>query len=129
MQAARDAIATAAISAGSGCGLPQLNQWPAANSYSPNHVSCNMRQVILTVPDDQFAPLMKVVKALPFAIKAKAVAPPKPKNYTPEQQEWIDDFREALNEVELHQQGKINLQTAEEFLAELRAEQTTSAEQ
>ena len=81
-----------------------------------------MRQVILTVPDDQFAPLMKVVKALPFAIKAKTVASPKPKKYTPEQQEWIDDFREALNEVELHQQGKIQLQTAEEFLAELRAE-------
>ncbi|MBF9220643.1 hypothetical protein [Hymenobacter ruricola] len=79
-----------------------------------------MRQVILTVPDDQFAPLMKVVKALPFAIKAKAVAPSKPKKYTPEQQEWIDDFREALNEVELHQQGKIQLQTAEELLDELR---------
>ncbi len=79
-----------------------------------------MRQVILTVPDDQFAPLMKLVKALPFAIKAKAVAPPMPKKYTPEQQEWIDDFREALNEVELHQQGKIQLQTAEELLDELR---------
>ena len=88
-----------------------------------------MRQVILTVPDDQFAPLMKVLKALPFAIKAKAVAPPKPKKYTPEQQEWIDDFREALNEVELHQQGKIQLQTAEDFLAELRAEQAASAGQ
>ena len=79
-----------------------------------------MRQVILTVPDEQFAPLMKVVKALPFAIKAKAVAPPKPKKYTPEQQEWIDDFREALNEVELHQQGKIKLQTLDELIHELR---------
>jgi len=79
-----------------------------------------MRQVILTVPDEQFAPLMKVVKALPFAIKAKAVEPPKPKKLTPEQQEWVDDFPEALNEVELHQQGKIQLQTAEELLDELR---------
>ncbi|WP_161787144.1 hypothetical protein [Hymenobacter sp. IS2118] len=42
-----------------------------------------MRQVILTVPDDQFAPLMKLVKALPFAIKAKAVALPKPKSTPP----------------------------------------------
>jgi len=80
-----------------------------------------MRQVILTVPDEQFAPLMKLVKALPFAIKAKAVAPPKPKKLTSEQQEWVDDFREALKEVELHQQGKIKLQGAREFLAELRA--------
>ena len=79
-----------------------------------------MRQVILTVPDDQFAPLMKLVKALPFAIKAKAVAPPKPKKFTPEQQEWIDDFREALNDVELHQQGKIKLQTLGELIHELR---------
>ena len=81
-----------------------------------------MRQVILTVPDEQFAPLMKLVKALPFAIKAKAVAPPKPKKLTAEQQEWVDDFRGALNEVELHQQGKTKLQGAREFLAELRAQ-------
>ena len=88
-----------------------------------------MRQVILTVPDEQYAPLMKVVKALPFAIKAKAVAASKPRKMTPAQQEWVDDFREALHEVELHQQGKIRLQTAEEFLAELRAEQAASAGQ
>ncbi|OGX85240.1 hypothetical protein BEN47_02700 [Hymenobacter lapidarius] len=79
-----------------------------------------MRQVILTVPDDQFAPLMKVVKALPFAIKAEAVAPPKSRKYTPEQQEWVDDFRQALNEVDLHQQGKIKLQTLGELIHELR---------
>ena len=81
-----------------------------------------MRQVILTVPDEQYAPLMKVVKSLPFAIKAKAVAAPKPKKYTPEQQEWIDDFREALHEVELHQQGKIQLKSAYELLDELRTD-------
>ena len=81
-----------------------------------------MRQVILTVPDEEYAPLMKVVKALPFAVKAKAVPAPKPKKYTPAQQDWIDDFRQALHEVELHQQGKIQLQDAREFLAELRAE-------
>ncbi len=79
-----------------------------------------MSQVILTIPDEQLAPLLKVLKALPFAIKTKTVAPPKPKQYTPAQQEWIDNFREALHEVELHQQGKIKLQTAEELLHELR---------
>lgn len=79
-----------------------------------------MRQVILTVPDEQYAPLMKVVKALPFEIKAKAVAAPKPKKLTPEQQKWVDDFREALHEVELHQQGKIKLQTLDELIDELR---------
>ncbi|MDO7883800.1 hypothetical protein [Hymenobacter cheonanensis] len=78
-----------------------------------------MSQVILTVPDEQLAPLLKVLKALPFAIKTKTVAPPKPKQYTPAQQEWVDDFREALHEVELHQQGKIKLQDARDFLNEL----------
>lgn len=72
------------------------------------------------VPDEQYASFMKVIKSLPFAIKTKATAPLKTKKYTPEQQEWIDDFREALHEVELHQQGKIKLKTAEEFLNELR---------
>ena len=80
-----------------------------------------MRQVNITIPDEYYAPFMKLVKALPFAIRAKPVAAPKPKKYTPEQQEWIDDFREALHEVELHQQGKIQLQTLDEYLHELRS--------
>ncbi len=79
-----------------------------------------MRQVLLTVPDEFYAPFMKLVKALPFAIKAKPVAQPKPKQYTPAQQEWIADFREALHEVELHQQRKVKLKTADELLKELR---------
>ncbi len=79
-----------------------------------------MRQVILSVPDEFYAPFMKLVKALPFSIKAKPVAPPKPKKYTPEQQEWIDDFHEALNEVELHQQGKLKLQALDELIDELQ---------
>ncbi len=80
-----------------------------------------MRQITLTIPDEQFAPLMKVLKALPFQLKAKPVviAAPKPRQYTPAQQEWIDDFREALHEVELHQQGKIQLQDARDLLKQL----------
>ena len=89
--------------------------------------------LIVTVPDDRVNFVKKLLRELNLSVKAaakpKAVAPPKPKKYTPEQQEWIDDFREALNEVELHQQGKIQLQTGEEFLAELRAEQAASAGQ
>ena len=84
------------------------------------------------MPDDRVNFVKKLLRELNLpvkpVIKAKASALPKPKKYTFEQQEWIDDFREALNEVELHQQGKIQLQTAEEFLAELRAEQAASTE-
>lgn len=82
-----------------------------------------MRQVLLTVPDEFYAPFMKLVKALPFSIKAKPVTPPKPKQYTPAQQEWIEDFREVLHEVELHQQGKIKLKTLDELIDELQNNQ------
>ena len=89
--------------------------------------------LIVTVPDDRVNFVKKLLRELNLSVKpainAKVVAPPKPKKYTPEQQEWIDDFREALNEVELHQQGKIQLQTGEEFLAELRTEQAAAAGQ
>lgn len=81
--------------------------------------------LIVTVPDDRVNFVKKLPRELNLSVKAaakpKAVALPKPKKYTPEQQEWIDDFREALNEVELHQQGKIQLQTAEELLLMLRS--------
>lgn len=79
--------------------------------------------LIVTVPDDRVAFVKKLLREL--SLDVKPVAKPKPatvaqpKKYTPEQQEWIDDFREALNEVELHQQGKIQLQDARDFLNEL----------
>lgn len=73
----------------------------------------------MTVPDEQYAPLMKVVKALPFKIKTKAVAPPKPRKLTTAEQEWVDDLKRALHQVELHEQGKIQLQSAYDLLDEL----------
>jgi hypothetical protein len=79
--------------------------------------------LIVTVPDDRVAFVKKLLRELNLSVKpaakARPVAEVKPKQYTPEQQEWIDDFREALHEVELHQQGKIKLQDARDFLNEL----------
>jgi len=79
--------------------------------------------LIVTVPDDRVNFVKKLLRELNLPVKAAAKAKPvtasKPKQYTPEQQEWIDDFREALHEVELHQQGKIKLQDARDFLNEL----------
>ena len=43
--------------------------------------------------------------------------------YTTEQQEFIDGLKQALIEVELHQQGKIKLPTIEELLKELREDE------
>lgn len=34
----------------------------------------------------------------------------------------VESIKEGLREVELHQQGKIQLQSAKEFIAELRSE-------
>jgi len=81
--------------------------------------------LIVTVPDERVSFVKKLLRELNLPVKP--VAKPKPavaaglppRQYTPEQQEWIDDFREALHEVELHQQGKIQLQDAREFLNEL----------
>ena len=79
--------------------------------------------LIVTVPDDRVAFVKKLLRELNLPVKPVAKAKPavavKPKQYTPEQQEWIDDFREALHEVELHQQGKIKLKTGQELLDEL----------
>ena len=35
------------------------------------------------------------------------------------QKEFVDDLKSSLNEVELHRQGKIKLQSAKDFLNEL----------
>lgn len=48
---------------------------------------------------------------------------PKPKRkFTKKEQDFIDGLKQALIEVKLHQQGKIKLQSLQEFLEELRAE-------
>ncbi len=78
--------------------------------------------LIVTVPDDRVSFVKKLLRELNLPVKPVAKAKPvatKPKQYTLAQQEWIDDFREALHEVELHQQGKIELQDARDFLNEL----------
>ena len=51
--------------------------------------------------------------------KLKNHTAPKQKKLTADQQKFVDGLREALEEVKLHRQGKIKLQSAREFLAEL----------
>ncbi|MBT9394236.1 hypothetical protein KLP40_13780 [Hymenobacter sp. NST-14] len=78
-----------------------------------------MRQILLTVPDEQYAFLMKVLKSFSFEVDAKPIRQTAAKKLTPAQQEWVDDFREALEQMELHEQGKIRLKSARELLDEL----------
>jgi DNA replication initiation complex subunit (GINS family) len=38
---------------------------------------------------------------------------------TKDEKEFVDDLKNSLNEVEMHTQGKIKLQSAHDFLNEL----------
>ena len=67
-----------------------------------------MRQILLTVPDEQYAFMMKVLKSFAFEVEAKPIRTPKEKKLTPAQQEWVDEMKEALEQVELHQQSKMS---------------------
>ena len=78
-----------------------------------------MREIRVRIPDNQFSFLMKLLKSFSFEVEATPVAAPKPRKMTPVQQEWVDDFRQALHEVELHQQGKIKLRSAYDLLDEV----------
>jgi hypothetical protein len=59
---------------------------------------------------------MEVIKNFRFV---KIAEKKETEQLTAEQQEFVDGIKEALDQVELHLQGKIKLQTAKEFLDEL----------
>lgn len=77
-----------------------------------------MRQVLVKVPDEQYAFLMKLLRSLSF-VETEPVKPAKPKKLTAEQQEWVEEMREALRQVEQHQRGEIKLKSAWDLLDEL----------
>lgn len=60
------------------------------------------------------------VEVLPLSKEKTKHASPaaRRKKRTPEQEEFIEDIRQGLLEVEQYRQGKIQLQTLQEFLAE-----------
>jgi hypothetical protein len=77
-----------------------------------------MREVLVKVPDEQYRFLMELLRHLPF-VEAEPVTAALPKELTPAQQEWVGEMREALEQVELHQQGKIKLRSLDELIDEL----------
>ena len=40
------------------------------------------------------------------------------KKLTAKKRKWVDDFKNSINEVDLHLQGKIKLKTAEQLIGE-----------
>ena len=82
--------------------------------------------LIVTVPDDRVNFVKKLLRELNLpeksaakpkaSVTAAAIVSPK---LTPEQQEWANELKNFLEQVELHQQGKIELKSAWELLDEL----------
>ena len=81
-----------------------------------------MKQITLHIPDREYSFFMRLLKSFAFVEvkKTKTLEEFKP---TPEQLEWAEGLKSALQEVELHQQGKKKLQSAREFLMEMKEEQ------
>ena len=67
----------------------------------------------LELTEKQRMQLMEVIRE-----KAK----PETKPLTAQQKEFVDDMKQALREVELHQQGTLKLQSMEEFMKEFEVE-------
>ncbi len=75
-----------------------------------------MKEVTLHIPDNKFETFIRFIKSIPYVKLNTSTRKPK---LTASQQKIANGIVDALNEVELHQQGKIKLQSAKEFLNEL----------
>ncbi len=69
-----------------------------------------MQRVVIDIPDSKLKFFMELVNNLGFK---------KVRQLTPEQQEFVDDLQHSLKEVKLMQEGKLEKQSAEDFLNEL----------
>ncbi len=78
-----------------------------------------MRQITLTIPDKEYSFFMRMIRSFTF-VKVEKTKAIQEFNSTPEQVEWVEGLKSALEEVEMHQQGKIELQSARDFLRELK---------
>jgi hypothetical protein len=75
-----------------------------------------MTEVIINIPDSKLSFFMLLIKELDFVVVDKKSTE---KKLTAKQKKRVNDLRTALNEVDLHTQGKIQLKTAEQLLDEL----------
>ncbi len=69
-----------------------------------------MQRVIIDIPDNKFNFFMVLVNNLGFK---------KVKKITKEQQQFVQELKDSLEQVKQHQEGKIKLQSAKDFLDEL----------
>lgn len=69
-----------------------------------------MQRVVIDIPDNKFNFFMELVKNLGFK---------KVKQISKENKQFVDDLQHSLEQVKQHQEGKIKLQLAKDFLKEL----------
>ena len=69
-----------------------------------------MQKVVVDIPDNKLKFFMELINNLGFK---------KVRQLTSDQQEFVDDLQHSLEEVKLMQEGKLEKQSAEDFLNEL----------
>lgn len=69
-----------------------------------------MQRIVIDIPDNKYNFFMELVNHLGFK---------KVKQISKEQKHFVDDLQHALEQVKQHQEGKIKLQSARDFLIEL----------
>jgi inorganic pyrophosphatase len=69
-----------------------------------------MQRIVIDIPDNKYNFFMELVNNLGFK---------KVKQISKGQQQFVDDLQHSLEQVKQHQEGKIKLQSAEDFLNEL----------
>ena len=75
-----------------------------------------MTELTINIPDNKLPFFFLLAKELDFVVVDEKKTN---KKLTAKQKKWVEDFRTALHEVDLHTQGKIKLKSAEQLLSEL----------
>jgi hypothetical protein len=77
-----------------------------------------MKQITITIPEREYSFFMRLLKSFNF-VNVEKTTTVNQVTPTSEQLEWVEGFKSALEEVELHRQGKKKMKDAREFLNEL----------
>ena len=74
-----------------------------------------MRQIVLNIPESKYNFFLKVIENFKFV----KVSDDKGSSVSIKQKQFVDDTKQSMMEMELHQQGKIELKTLDNLIDEL----------
>ena len=83
-----------------------------------------MNLILENVQPEHLPIFRELAKVLNIKMRKEEIEKKAKRKLNAEQQAFVDGLKQALIEVELHQQGKIKLQSAREFLEELRRDES-----